>query len=1034
MEGSVPRVPRRGVRRGLAPLVALLVLCGTIMAPAGSAHPPPPPTSQPPPGRIAYSGTEHRSLGATAVGLPGQTKTEQLLDEMPRHFDQDVSSRDGLMVFTSLRDERAPQVYLRDRKGEIRKLTTGHDARNPVLSPDSRWVAFDSPGPSGDTGRDVWLVRTDGTEAHRVVAGAAEERYPTFSPDGTRLAYACDAGGRWRIYEVPVSGGEVRRLTDEPSGGAVEPAWNPVDHPGHRDKLAYTFDEDGNPDTNSDQSVRVLSGTGTGEPLLSGAQADWTSRQPRWMPDGTRVLFLSPNDVHGGSGKFDRVYRAHASSQPGEHPPEAMLTEDRLVDSPTWYTGHGSGRLVVARTTAPSRNTATLQDIRQDGTDPRDLGLNVLTEDPRAATDSKYLFEPGEGFDPWTQRQSYSPDGSMIAVSRFETLKGRRSQRIWLVGSDGSHPRPLPIEDRKPGDWETDAAWSPDGTEVAVARRSPGRFGPERGRSRIIVVDAVTGRITRSVPNDDPEQDDTQPSWSPDHKTLAFSRGRVADVPEGRTPYNHVWLARADSLDQQQDLSDLICDCEVVDDSPAFTPDGHGIAFNREPDGLYLVDLDDLSCDVLLPSGQDSCVDRPERGPEDPRQPRDVSWSPDGSRFVLSRRGDDNAPERSAVMGLTDRAVSPLADHLPGRQKEPSWQTTVNLSLTAPASSDDVAVGHSTTVTAVVRNQGPATSPGADVIVHVPPGLRLRALRASAGECDDHHHARCELPAQQAGEAIEITAEVTGLKPGNRHLGWMVRGRLRDSQEGDDTATTTVPVSAVPIPPPPPPYPPPPPPPLPPPPTLFPGPGVAVSARPVPSYVGGRTDVVFTVRNTGSGTATGLALTMALPPGVPVVRTPSGCTVAACPLPDLPPGGSLTRRVVLAPNEELEATIGVSLRTTGPDSNSADNVAAVPYRVLRPRIVAVPEVGEPGFVTSVRGVDFPPGVPVRLSWSRGITAAAAPTYPRGDGRFAAQLLILPKDQTGPRVITAAGPGFAPARTDFLVVAPTITPPDLVARR
>src|SRR5262249_62053255 len=112
----------------------------------------------------------------------------------------------------------------------------------------------------------------------------------------------------------------------------------------------------------------------------------------------------------------------------------------------------------------------------------------------------------------------------------------------------------------------------------------------------------------------------------------------------------------------------------------------------------------------------------------------------------------------------------------------------------------------------------------------------------------------------------------------------------------------------------------------------------------------------------------------------------------------------------------------------------ADNVASAPRRVLKPRIVAVPPIGKPGFVTLVRGIDFPPGAPVRLTWSPGITAAAAPAFPGTDFRFVAQLLILTKDATGPRTITARGPGFSPVTTPFLVVPGTIGPPDMVNRR
>lgn len=127
-------------------------------------------------------------------------------------------------------------------------------------------------------------------------------------------------------------------------------------------------------------------------------------------------------------------------------------------------------------------------------------------------------------------------------------------------------------------------------------------------------------------------------------------------------------------------------------------------------------------------------------------------------------------------------------------------------------------------------------------------------------------------------------------------------------------------------------------------------------------------------------------------------------------------------------------TITGTLTTTGTDADTGDNVSRTPLRILQPRIVTVPAVGKPGFVTSVRGKDFPPGAPVTLTWKPGITATAPPTVPRADRTFIAQLLILVKDQTGPRTITARGPGFGPVTTDFLVVSGTIVPPDEVGRR
>jgi hypothetical protein len=210
---------------------------------------------------------------------------------------------------------------------------------------------------------------------------------------------------------------------------------------------------------------------------------------------------------------------------------------------------------------------------------------------------------------------------------------------------------------------------------------------------------------------------------------------------------------------------------------------------------------------------------------------------------------------------------------------------------------------------------------------------------------------------------------------------------------------------------------------------------VRVTARPNPGYVGGRVVVTYTVRNGRNALATGLRLRIGLPPGVPHNGPPPGCDRSwVCALPDLDPGQSTVVGVVLSPDRALTGRVTGTLTTTGTDADPRDNTARQRLRILRPRIVAVPKVGKPGFVTSVRGRDFPPGVPVRFTWNPGITAAAAPTVPGPDGTFIGQLLILAKDQTGPRRITARGAGFAPARTDFLVVGGSVQPPDEVSRR
>ncbi|MFJ1697268.1 hypothetical protein ACIOHC_19375 [Streptomyces sp. NPDC088252] len=999
-------------------------------------------------GRIAFAGTEHRSLGR--VSDP-QTSAP-LFGPGPAHYDQDPSVRGDVLVFTSLRDDARPQVYVRDADGAVRRLTTDRDAAHPELSPDGRTVVFDSaePGPGDSVQRDLWTVGVDGSGLRRLTDTAADENSPTFSPDGSRIAYSGDGDpvrGR-QIYERAVSGGGVTRISDAPAGDATEPVWNPVDDDSHRALVAYTLTTD----DETGPRLRVTEGIGTDRPLLAGVQTDWRTRSAAWLPDGNDLVFLSP-DTTCGCKEFDHVYRATAFT---DTEPRTVLGEDREVESPTWLGSPDSGTALVARRTASAANEVTLQDARQDGSDPRDLGLTLLREDPAAGTNTDPavdpLFNPSEGYDPWTERQNYTPDGRRIVVTRFEDSDAGRIERIWMADADGSNAAPMPLAGRGTLDWDTDPTFSPDGSKLAFTRTSPGGVGGAAGPSSILIADVATGAITgRIVPPDGQlAGGDAQPTWSSDGTTLAFTRNHVI---RGLGGIKHVWTVPVDALDQQRDLSVTACpgECKVIDDSPAFSPDGGTLAFNRkdgggrvnERAGILVTSLTGGGCRVVLPSVQrdnpDACSQEiPDTSLTGPFQPRDVAWSPDAGRLVLSSRRAlaPNSPEQLSVLDLATGRLTPFDNGLTGRQKEPSVQQSVDLSLTAPPTGPAADVGSSVSVTVTVTNHGPAPSPGTTFTVDTPPGVRLDELTATAGSCTTGAP-QCDLGVLRPGAGVDVTARLTGVTTGDQQIGWSVNGAVIDPNPTDNATTTIVPVQDAPPTPTPSPTtspPTPPRPPVPPPPEPEAGPGVVVRAQPSPGYVGGRVVVTYTVRNGRNALATGLRLGLGLPARIPAGPLPAGCAAGVCTLPDLAPGASTVVRVVLSPDRALRTTITGTLTTTGTDADTGDNVSRIQLRILQPRIVAVPAVGKPGFVTSVRGKDFPPGAPVKLTWKPGITATAPPTVPRRDGTFIAQLLILVKDETGPRTITAEGPGFSPVTTPFLVVSGTIVPPDEVGRR
>jgi Tol biopolymer transport system component len=107
----------------------------------------------------------------------------------------------------------------------------------------------------------------------------SEEKQPTWSPDGTRIAYYTNRHGLWQLYTINKDGtGEARLMTS--AGNDYFPAWSP-----DGTKIAFTTDRDGN------SEIYVVNADGTNPVRLTNDSA--FDLQPTWSPDGTQIAFTS---------------------------------------------------------------------------------------------------------------------------------------------------------------------------------------------------------------------------------------------------------------------------------------------------------------------------------------------------------------------------------------------------------------------------------------------------------------------------------------------------------------------------------------------------------------------------------------------------------------------------------------------------------------------------------------------------------------------------------------------------------------------
>ena len=109
----------------------------------------------------------------------------------------------------------APGLWLirPDGSGRTRLTDNGNDQR-PTWTPDGRSVVFMSNG--RDDNWDVYRVDLDSLAVTRLTWHTAQDGLPAVSPDGRYVAFMSDRDGYWRLWFVPIEGGEAQPLADIP--------------------------------------------------------------------------------------------------------------------------------------------------------------------------------------------------------------------------------------------------------------------------------------------------------------------------------------------------------------------------------------------------------------------------------------------------------------------------------------------------------------------------------------------------------------------------------------------------------------------------------------------------------------------------------------------------------------------------------------------------------------------------------------------------------------------------------------------------
>lgn len=316
---------------------------------------------------------------------------------------------------------------------------------------------------------DIWTMKADGTDRHRITDDPAEDASPAWSPHGSEiLSVSNREDARYEVYVSSWNGKYLKRLTNS-AGTKDLPGWSP-------DGKEIVFLASG--------TVHIRSRFGGDDMQVIPTVEQGVTQFPRpyvsakWSPNH-RTLAVVEDADRGQVGTVREDFE-----NPDRKPIPLAVAE--YVDVAWAREGYRIATAFVGR---------------KEKDRPSESG--ILVGDISSMKGGDILIMDGDTTGPGNP--AWSPDGKLIAFELWQVRKRLREKSIglYVIDAEGGKPRLLVKGEAM------DPTWSSDGKYVAYTL-------PREDGKRDIWRIGIDGKGAVNLTGG--EGDNSQPEWSPPPK------------------------------------------------------------------------------------------------------------------------------------------------------------------------------------------------------------------------------------------------------------------------------------------------------------------------------------------------------------------------------------------------------------------------------------------------------------------------------------------------------------------------------------